>query len=116
MTTELTAAEEKAELESLMTAMAAGDIAVIMRFTELFGSRVAAVVRRHLRDLNRPDLADRQGDVAVLLNEAVLVIYDKAAGWSAQGDSSGCRTSTTALPGRRALPTCRRSSPSNASG
>ena len=77
--------EERAELERLMAAMAAGDIAVTMRFTELFGSKVAATVRRHLRDLHRTDLAERSDDVASLVNDAVLVIFDKAGGWSADG-------------------------------
>lgn len=79
------APEERVELERLMAAMADGDISVTLRFTELFGSRVAAVVRRHLRDLHRPDIADRREDVASLVNDAVLVIFDKAAGWSPDG-------------------------------
>ena len=36
--------KEGVELERLVAAMAGGDIAATVRFTELFGSRVAAVV------------------------------------------------------------------------
>jgi hypothetical protein len=77
--------EERNELKLLMTAMADGDIAVVMRFAEMFGSKVTAVVRRHLRDLYRNDLAESRDDLACLADDAILVIFDKASGWSPDG-------------------------------
>jgi hypothetical protein len=79
------APEERTELERLMAAMASGDIAATMRFGERFGSRLAAVVRRHLRDLHRTDIAERRDEVSSLVSDAVLVIFDKAGGWSPDG-------------------------------
>ncbi|MCX7791722.1 MAG: biotin/lipoyl-binding protein, partial [Chloroflexaceae bacterium] len=75
---------DRAELARLLAAMA-DDVAMVVPFLEAYGDRLAAVVRRHLRDLGRHDLARDLDTVEGLVIDVVLLLRDHAGAWRPDG-------------------------------
>ena len=75
------------DLDALAGRMAAlaADRARVVPFVEAYGDRLAGVVRRHLRELGRRDLAGDHDEVQGLVWEVALVIQDNASGWRPGG-------------------------------
>ena len=63
----------------------ADDLAAAVPFVATYGDHLAHVVRRHLFDLGRPDLARDADEVAGLVWDAVLVLHDNAGSWDPAG-------------------------------
>lgn len=76
---------ERAHLEQLMAAMAAGDRAAALTLVDDFGHQLATAVRRHLRGLHRDDVAQDRDEVHSLVIDVALLIADRAASWSPGG-------------------------------
>ncbi len=68
-----------------MAQLAAGDLSAMVSLVRDFGGSIAAVVRRHLRDFGQFGLADDRAVVDELVQEAALVLVDRAAAWSPDG-------------------------------
>jgi len=75
------------DLDALSRAMAAlaVDRAQVVPFVGAYGGRLAGVVRRHLRDLGRADLAYDRDEVQGLVWDVALVLHDHAGGWRPGG-------------------------------
>ena len=76
---------DRALLERLMAAMAAGDQAALFPFIEEFGDRLAGRVRSILGSLHRRDLARDDAEVDYLVQTAALVLFKRAPGWDPHG-------------------------------
>lgn len=75
---------DRTELARLLAAMV-DDPAMVVPFLDAYGERLAAVVRRHLRDLGRDDLA-RDGDtVEGLVVDVALLLRDHGGAWRPDG-------------------------------
>jgi hypothetical protein len=68
------------ELATLMADMA-DDVAKIVPFVQVHGDRLAGVVRHHLRQLNRRDLAADHDEVQGLVWEVALFLQQHAGAW-----------------------------------
>lgn len=79
-----TSRTDRADLARSMARLAE-DAAMIVPFVADHGDRLADVVRRHLWDLGRPDVARDGDEVQGLVWDAALVLRDNAAGWDPSG-------------------------------
>jgi hypothetical protein len=61
------------------------DLAMVVPFLDAYGDRLAAVVRRHLRDLGRDDLARDDDTVYGLVVDVALLLRDHAGAWRPDG-------------------------------
>ncbi|RMH79464.1 MAG: hypothetical protein D6683_06160 [Actinomyces sp.] len=64
-----------------MTGLAGGDAAFLFTLFDRFGEAIRATVRRHLRELARPDLADDDDEVGGLALEVCFLLAQRASGW-----------------------------------
>lgn len=73
--------------DDLAQAMAAlvDDVAMAVPFEGAYGDRLANVVRKHLRELGRRDLAGDEEEVRGLVWDVVLLLHDAGAGWDPAG-------------------------------
>ncbi len=78
-------AGERAELERIMKALAAGDRAFVFTLYNRFGDRIGAKVRHVLRDLGRPDLAASDDEVGGFVLDVCLLLAERAGGWRPGG-------------------------------
>ena len=67
-----------------MAAMA-DDVAMVVPFLAAYGQRLAGVVRRHLRELGRGDLATDPDMVQGLALDVALFLRDQAGSWRPEG-------------------------------
>ena len=72
-------------LETLMAAMALGDLAALWTFHETFESKLRAVVLADVRSMHRDDVARDADRVASLTADAATVIFERASGWKPGG-------------------------------
>ncbi|WP_208029422.1 hypothetical protein [Rhabdothermincola sediminis] len=77
--------DERALLERLMAAMAAGDAAALFNFVPQFGGALARAVREVLREFGRVDLLADRDEIDGLVQEAAFVIFERAGGWNPAG-------------------------------
>lgn len=75
---------DRAELARLMAAMAE-DLAMVVPFLAAYGGRLAGLVRRHLRELGRGDLAADPDTVQGLVLDVGLFLRDHAGSWRPDG-------------------------------
>ena len=75
---------DRGELARSMARLA-DEVAMVVPFVADHGDRLADVVRRHLRDLGRPDLARDRDEVQGLVWDAALVLQANAGGWDPAG-------------------------------
>lgn len=78
-------AAERAVLEQLMGAMAAGDTVALFTFLDRYRARLGATVRRLLAPFGRHDVWRDPAQVDALVQTAAIVIFDHAGGWSRDG-------------------------------
>lgn len=76
---------DRALLERLMAAMAAGDRAALFPFIEEFGDQLAGRVRSTLGSLHRHDLVRDDAEIDYLVQTAAFVLFDRAPGWDPDG-------------------------------
>lgn len=72
-------------LETLMAAMAAGDLAALWTFHETFEPNLRGAVLANVRSMHRPDVVRDTERIDALAADAAMVIYDRAAGWQPGG-------------------------------
>ena len=72
-------------LETLMAAMASGDLAALWTFHETFEAKLRAVVLADVRSMHRPDVARDAERIDSLTADAATVIFDRASGWKPGG-------------------------------
>lgn len=72
-------------LESLMARMAAGELAALWEFHELFEPRLRGVVLGNVRTMGRRDVAADTGRIDALVADAATVIFHRAGGWKPGG-------------------------------
>lgn len=72
----------------LVDRMAAGDIAAVVPFIAEFGDALARVVRRQLGSYGRHDVLADRAQIDELVQEAALVIFDRAGAWSRDGGAA----------------------------
>lgn len=72
-------------LETLMAAMASGDLAALWTFHETFASHLRSVVLANVRSMHRFDVANDADRIDSLTADAAMVIFDRASGWRPGG-------------------------------
>lgn len=72
-------------LETLMAAMANGDLAALWEFHETYEPRLRRMVLANVRSMHRPDIASDRERIDSLTADTAVVIFDRAAGWQPGG-------------------------------
>ena len=75
---------DRDELARLRARLAA-DVRAVVPFVDAYGDRLSDVVRRHLRDLARVDVARDDDEVDGLVWDTAHVLHRNAAGWDPAG-------------------------------
>ena len=74
-------------LEQCMAAMAAGDAAFMFTFLHEFGPQVERVVRSIVAEMGRRDVLADTDEVHGLVQDAVMVVFERSPGWRPDGAS-----------------------------
>ncbi len=76
---------DRDRLAELMARFAAGDLGALVPFIHSFGGALARVIRRHLTDLGRFDVASDRQQVDELVQETALDLAERAGSWDPAG-------------------------------
>jgi DNA-directed RNA polymerase specialized sigma24 family protein len=76
---------DRARLAELMARFADGDLGALVPFIHTFGGALARVIRRHLSDLGRWDVAGDRHQVDELVQECALELAERAGAWDPAG-------------------------------
>ncbi|MCX7620498.1 MAG: hypothetical protein N2037_06595 [Acidimicrobiales bacterium] len=76
---------DRTQLEELMARFARGDLGALVPFIHMFGAAIARVIRRHLNDLGRLDVARDRQQVDELVQECALELSQRAGSWDPSG-------------------------------